>query len=73
MRQLAGLSYGHSLAYPHRFRNRTVPRDDLLAVVIAFVHPANLGPLPPSPRMLALKGEQIGLGKYEEFFKTIWY
>lgn len=55
----------------------TVPRDDLMQLVIESVHPDNLGALPPSPARLALKGEQIGLGRYSEFFREVvdwrWY
>lgn len=50
---------------------------DLLCLVLDAVHPANLGALPPSPHVLARKGEQIGLGAYSEFFRDIvdrqWY
>lgn len=35
--------------------------DDSLLIVIACVHPENLGDLPPSPHVLAYKAEQIGL------------
>ena len=48
-----------------------VPRDDLMQLVIESVHPDNLGALPPSPYHLAYKGEQIGLGKYDEFFQDV--
>ena len=48
-----------------------------MALVIASVHPLNLGALPPSPRMLAHKGAQLGLGTYSEFFHDVvdtqWY
>lgn len=48
-----------------------------MALVIESVHPGNLGPLPPSPSRLALKGEQLGLGRYSEFFRDVvdtdWY
>lgn len=73
---IAGLSYGAhtgSLAYPLRTRNREVARQDMLVVVADLVHPGNLGALPPSPSMLAYKGEQMGLAKYGEFFETRWY
>ena len=73
---IPGLSYGAytgSLAYPTRYRNKSVPDVEMLKVVIDLVHPGNLGPLPPSPSMLAYKGEQIGVAKYSEFFRTVWY
>ena len=48
-----------------------------MQLVIESVHPDNLGALPPSPSLLACKGEQIGLGKYSEFFQEVvdwrWY
>jgi hypothetical protein len=73
--RIAGLAYagGGSLAYPARTRLRVVPIKELLALVVAEVHPANMGPLPPSPSMLACKGEQIGLGQYDEFFRDVWW
>lgn len=70
-----GLSYGHvtgSLAWPKRTRRTRVPRQDMLLVVLDLVHPGNLGPLPPSPSMIAFKGEQIGLAPYGEFFADSW-
>lgn len=73
---IPGLSYGAytgSLAYPLRTRSKCVPNQTAIGIVLEFVHPGNLGPLPPSPSMLAFKGEQIGLGKYAEFFTTIRY
>lgn len=71
-----GLSYGAitgSIAYPKRTRLKRVPIQELMMLVIESVHPANLGELPPSPSMLACRGEQIGLGKYSEFFRDVWY
>jgi len=44
----------------------------MLLVVLDLVHPGNLGPLPPSPSMIAFKGEQIGLAPYGEFFADSW-
>lgn len=76
MHMVSGYSYGArtgSLAYPLRTRSRVVARQDMLSVVIELVHPGNLGALPPSPSMLAYKGEQLGLAKYGEFFETVWY
>ena len=73
---IPGLSYGAytgSLAYPTRRRSKLVPDVEMLKVVIDLVHPGNLGPLPPSPSMLAYKGEQIGVAEYSEFFRTVWY
>ena len=73
---IPGLSYGAitgSLAYPRRFRVKRVPRKDMLTIVTELVHPGNLGPLPPSPQMLAWKGEQIGIATYDEFFQEVWY
>lgn len=73
---ISGLSYGArtgSLAYPLRTRSRVVPDIEMLKVVVDLVHPGNLGPLPPSPSMLACKGEQIGVALYSEFFRRVWY
>lgn len=72
---LNGLSYGHitgSLAWPKRTRCVLVPRQDRLLIVLDLVHPGNLGPLPPSPSVIALKGEQLGLATYDEFFTERW-
>ena len=56
---------------------KSVPQVELLLLVIESVHVDNLGVLPPSPEMLACKGEQIGLGRYAEFFCEVtdveWY
>ncbi len=73
--QLQGLSYAStgSIAYPRRTRMITKPRHELLQLVLENIHPANLGELPPSPELVALKGEQIGLGRYREFFVDIWF
>lgn len=71
---LAGLSYAHtgSLAYPRRYAYKRVPRQDRLVVILDLVHPGNLGALPPSPSMLAYKGEQIGVATYAEFFCEVY-
>lgn len=72
---IAGLSYGArtggSLAYPINFRRSIWPQPDhdMLCIVLELVHPGNLGVLPPSPSMVAYKGEQIGVAKYSEFFR----
>lgn len=51
---------------------KVVACDDLLALVVDAVHPANLGALPPSPELLAYKGVQIGLARSEsEFFQEV--
>lgn len=71
--RLAGHSYGSSLAYPHRTHSVLRPNHELLGLVLDSVHPANLGPLPPSPERVALKGEQIGLGSRAEFFTRVWF
>jgi hypothetical protein len=73
---VSGYSYGAhtgSLAYPLRTRNKLVWRQELLSIVVELVHPGNLGALPPSPSMLAYKGEQIGIAKYAEFSQRVWY
>lgn len=71
-----GLSYGYhtgSLAYPLRPRPLLpmAARYDhaMLSIVLELVHPGNLGALPPSPSFIALKGDQIGVAKYSEFFR----
>lgn len=71
--RLAGHSYGDSLATPHRTRSRTLFRADLAAIVLEFVHPGHLGELPPSPARIAVKGEQLGLAAFGEFFLTRYY
>lgn len=58
---------------PPSYAYTVKPRADLLVLVLDAVHPANLGPLPPSAKTLAYKGEQIGLGDYAEFFKKVFY
>ena len=73
---ISGLSYGAatggSLAFPIRPRMQRGPdwRKDLLALVIEHVHPANLGALPPNPWTIAIKGEQLGLGKVSDFYRA---
>jgi hypothetical protein len=56
---------------------RRTHNSELLCLVLDAVHPTNLGALPPSPYVLACKGEQIGLGTYSEFFHEVvdhqWY
>lgn len=56
---------------------KRVPDQGMLAAVLEFVHPGNLGPLPPSPAWLAMRGEQLGLAKFGEFFRDVvdvdWY
>jgi hypothetical protein len=41
----------------------------LLLLVLEVVHPGNLGALPPSPAVLALKGVQLGLAASEREFQ----
>jgi len=56
----------------HTVSRLTVADSELLQLVLESVHPANLGPLPPSPATLAYKGVQIGLAKNShEFFKSV--
>jgi hypothetical protein len=61
--RVAGYSYGWSIAYPHFARQpRSLARDsELLALVVAEIHPGNLGALPPSPVVIAFKGLETGL------------
>ena len=75
MNYIPGLAYPHtgSLAYPRRTRSKLVHDNSMLAVVLELVHPGNLGALPPSPSLLAYKGEQMGIAKYSEFYKELWY
>ena len=76
MHFVSGHSYGAhtgSLAYPPRTRSKTVPRQDMLQVVLDLVHPGNLGPLPPSPSRIAHKGSELGLARYGEFFREVWF
>jgi hypothetical protein len=75
MRQLSGLSYANtgSLAYPLRTRSKEVVNTEVACAILDLIHPGNLGVLPPSPSMLAYKGEQIGVIKYGEMFRTVWF
>lgn len=73
---IPGLSYGAhtgSITYPRRFRSREVVRQDVAVAVLDLVHPGNLGELPPSPRTLAWKGEQMGVINHKEMWETIWF
>lgn len=36
-------------------------KPEVAELVLEYVHPSNLGPLPPSSEMLAWKAKQIGL------------
>lgn len=67
---LAGLSYGHSLAYPHFTRPARTPSYDqeALKVVLELVHPGQFHALPPSPAAIAGKGQLMGLGDFKTFF-----
>lgn len=58
---------------PQSFRYAVKPRSELLVLVLEAVHPANLGPLPPSASVLASKGAQLGLGSVREFFHKVFY
>ena len=75
MNYVSGYSYPHtgSIAYPRRTRYVVRPRQDMLQVILDLVHPGNLGPLPPSPNWLAHKGEQIGVAKYKDFFREVYF
>lgn len=48
----------------------------LFELVLSSVHPGNLGPLPPSPKVLTNKGVQIGLTSSKELvdmdYGTAW-
>lgn len=74
---LVGLSYG---AYAPsiemqrlRGRRKEVWDSEALAVVLEYVHPGNLGYLPPAPEFIAMKARQIGLIKRDEDLKKSWY
>lgn len=47
--------------YAHRPKVFTADEKVALELVIGYVHPSNLGPLPPSPAVLLGKARQIGL------------
>ena len=71
-----GLSYGcvtGSLAYPLRTKSKEIFNSEMAIVVMELVHPGNLGVLPPKPSKLAYLGEFIGVAKYSEFWRTVWY
>lgn len=71
---LAHLTYSGSsrIASAVRMRaadeRRRAAADRLAAfqLVLECVHPGNLGPLPPSPRVLAGKAYLLGLGNYPD-------
>ena len=56
---------------------KRVPHLDNMRIVLELVHPANWKQHPPSPADVAYRGEFMGLGKYNEFFKEVvdveWY
>lgn len=73
MHFISGLSYGayapsldmqRRMLYAPKRSNR---RDDLLSIALEFIHPGNLGALPPNPGVIAYRAAQIGIAKYEEF------
>ena len=70
---VTGYSYGWSIAYPHFARRpRSLARDSaLLALVVAEIHPGNLGTLPPSPVVIARKGLETGLLTEREYSNSI--
>lgn len=71
--RIASLSYGSSIAYPHRTRSREVWNSEALTVVLSLVHIENLGVLPPDPRVIAWRGVQIGVAERKEFNRTVWF
>jgi hypothetical protein len=75
MNMISGYSYPStgSIAYPLRTRSREVFDQGMAAIVLELVHPGNLGELPPKPARIAMKGEQIGVAKFGEFWRTVWY
>lgn len=53
---------------------RKVWHHPTLELILEFVHPGNLGALPPSPDVVAWKGVQIGLLRSsEEAQRTLWF
>lgn len=70
--RLSGLSYGSSIAHPHRTNLHCTFKSEWALVVLDLVHPENLGELPPSPTRIAHKGELMGVAKFSEFWKEIW-
>lgn len=70
--RLPGLSYGSSIAQPHREHLHRAFKSEWARVVLDLVHPSNLGELPPSPTRIAYKGELMGVAKFSEFWKEIW-
>jgi hypothetical protein len=70
--RIASLSYGSSLAYPHRQYVGMRWKHDLLAMVLEYVHPDNLGPLPPSPDVVAHKARIMGLATRDELYVAVY-
>ena len=71
-----GYSYGchtGSLASPLNLRCKVVHENDLLAIVMAEVHPANWRVHPPCPDTVASRGVAMGLATYREFFTVKWF
>lgn len=70
---IQGLSYGaYAPSIEMRSRmarnsmRKQVERRAAMHAALEFVHPGNLGALPPSPEVLVRKAVQIGLVQWEE-------
>jgi len=70
--QMAGLSYGSSLAYPHRTRSKVVLDHDALSAVLELVHPGQFKVLPPSPDAVITKAWLMGIGDHNDFHHRVW-
>lgn len=73
---ISGLSYGAatgSLAYPLRTRSVERVHQPTARAIVDLVHPGQFRVLPPSPHDLACKGEQMGVIKYGEMWRRVWF
>lgn len=73
---IPGLSYGArtgSIAYPLRTRSVERVHQPTARAIVDLVHPGQFRVLPPSPEALAAKGEMMGLIKYAEMWRTVYW
>lgn len=76
MNHITGTTRTVDLGHGPHVMFKRVPRPLILDFVLELVHPANLGPLPPSPDLLVSKAIQIGLAPDFESAMievTVWH
>ena len=64
MKYLDGLSYGHSLAYPHFSRvvkEPLVRKPEMLALALELIHVGHFKALPPCPKEIAARAVMAGI------------